>query len=276
MEPSNLAALYNAAPIILWVEDLVTSAYLKALWQNDRRIQLYIGGGHEVLSAVVEDARRSGRAHVYCLRDRDFGPTNRPRWKHADVQTFALETFEVECFLLDPTALAICSINTAGRTEQWIDEHLRAQARVSLWWMACRKVLAGLREARQESFPAHPKRAQVSSREQAEQILLGNQWVTLTVPGLPEKIHEDRLRADLHEAHEAYASLLEQGAWTAVFSGKELLQELVSWIFTVNRPPGGAALQDLAKAVAQEQLETGREPSELLELHHALLERLPS
>jgi hypothetical protein len=57
-------------------------------------------------------------SHVYCLRDRDFGPTNRLRWGQPDVSTFALETFEIECFLLDPQALAYSSINTSKRTEQ--------------------------------------------------------------------------------------------------------------------------------------------------------------
>lgn len=274
MEPSHLAALYNAAPIILWVEDLVTSVYLEAVWQHDRRFQLYVGGGHEVLAAVVEDARRSGRSHVYGLRDRDFGPTNRHRWQQLDVSTFVLETFEVECFLLDPPALANCMINTAGRDEEWISDHLHEQARASLWWMACRKVIAELREARQAEFPSHPKRGAVSSRVQAEKVLLDNDWVRLTVPGLPDRIDEQRLRDALHEAHEHYAALLDRGAWTAACSGKEIVHELVSWIFTKGRPPGNTALQDLAKAVAQQQLEHGV-PAELLELRQAMLDRLP-
>lgn len=276
MEPSPLAALYNAAPIILWVEDLLTSVYLKEIWRHDRRIQLYVGGGHEVLSAVVEDARRSRRSNVYCVRDRDFGPTNRSRWSEPDVTTFALETFEVECFLLDPSALASCTINTAGRTEQWIDEHLRQQARQSLWWMACRKVLADLREARQSKFPRHPKRAQVCSKEHAEQILLSNDWVTLTVPGLPAHVREERLREDLDHAHAHYGALVDQGSWMNAFSGKELLRDLESRVFTRGRPSGNAGLQDLAKAVAREQLAAGREPPELLELHRAMIDRLAS
>jgi hypothetical protein len=278
MEPSPLAALYNAAPIILWVEDLVTSVYLRAVWQYDRRFQLYVGGGHEVLAAVVEDACRSGRSHVYGMRDRDFGPTNRPRWKQADVSIFALETFEIECFLLDPAALASCAINTAGKTEAWLDDHLRAQAQTLLWWMACRKVLADLREARQAKFPSHPKRGQVATQEDAERVLLDNEWVMVTAPGLSKKVAGERLRAALHDAHSHYAELFhqERKVWTQAFSGKELLEELVSWIFTKGRPPRSAALQDLAKAVAQEQISSGNEPKELLELRDAMLARLPT
>lgn len=274
MESSPLPAFYNAAPIIVWVEDLVTSVYLQALWQPDPRLHFHVGGGHETLLAVVEDARRAGFSHVYGVRDRDFGSTNRDRWKQRDVTCFALETFEIECFLLDPSALASSVINTAGRTEQEIDERLRARAASLLWWMACRKVLADLREARQTKFPSHPKRSQVSSREQAEGILLDNEWVKLTVPGLPEKVQGKRLREALHDAHTSYAAMIDQGTWKSAFSGKELLEELVAWVFTKQRPSGNAGLHDLAKAVAHEQLRAGREPQELMELRDVLLERL--
>lgn len=276
MESSSLPALYNAASIIVWVEDLVTSVYLQALWRQDSRFHFYVGGGHETLLAVVEDARRAGFSHVFGLRDRDFGSTNRHRWKQPDVTCFALETFEIECFLLDPSALASSVINTAGRPEQWIDEHLRAQATSLLWWMACRKVLGDLREARQTMFPSHPKRGQVSSRAQAERILLDNDWVKLTVPGLPEKVQDERLREALLDAHARYAAMIEQGTWRSAFSGKELLEELVAHVFNKQRPKGNAALQDLAKAVAHEQLASGREPRELMELRDVLLERLAS
>lgn len=274
--PSPLPALYNAAPIILWVEDLVTSVYLQALWQRDPRFHFYVGGGHETLWAVVENANRAGFSHVYGLRDRDFGPTNRPRWQQPDVKTFALDSFEVECFLLDPAALAGCQVNTAGRSEPWIREHLRRQAQTSLWWMACRSVLAELRETRQQSFPAHPKRGQVSAREHAERILLDNDWVAITVPNLPETVRAQRLRDALGEAYAHYEKLLDDERWTRAFSGKELIQELLSHIFTKNRPSGSAALQDLAKAVAYEQITAGREPPELLELRDAMLLRMPN
>lgn len=174
--PSQLAAIYNAAPIILWVEDQLTATYLDALWRHDRRIKMYIGGGHETLKAVIEDALRSGHRNVFALRDRDFGPTNRPRWSASDLRVFVLETFEVECFLLDPPALARCDVNTAARDETWIRTHLRQFADRQLWWMACRTVIAQLREDRQLGFPSHPKPHQISTREEAQRVGLDNEW----------------------------------------------------------------------------------------------------
>lgn len=272
MTSAPLDALYNAAPIILWVEDLLTSFYLDALWGHEARIKMYVGGGHETLAAVVEDARRSGRRSIYSLRDRDFGTTNRPRWR--ETVHFALETFEIECFLLDPPALAACAVNTAGKDEPWIHAHLERQAADTVWWMACRAVIAGLREARQQDFPAHPKRREVTSQHHAEEFLRNNRWVQATAPGLRDLVAPARLRDDLLAAHDRYAAHLADATWIPRFSGKELLEGLAGVIYTKHRPAGPAGYLDLAKAVAAEQRRQGRVPAELQELKDTLLARL--
>jgi hypothetical protein len=273
---SPLAALYNAAPIILWVEDLTTSAYLSTIWRNDSRIKLLIGGGHETLAALVEDERRNNkdRHSIYSLRDRDFGSTNRPRWRADDTWQFALETFEVECFLLDPAALASCAVNTAAKTESWIHTHLEQQGRDLLWWMACRAAIAGLRDARQQQFPEHPKRGKITCQADAETVLFNAPWVLSTVPGLQTKVSPANLRADLVAAHQRYAAHFAAGTWIPHVSGKELLGDLDSRIYTRGRRPGDTGRQDLAKAVAEAQLRMNRVPAELQELHAVLLERL--
>lgn len=272
-EPTHLAALYNAAEIILWVEDRVTAAYLKEIWGQDPRFALYLGGGHENLAAVVEDAQRSGRGHVFGLRDRDFGPTNRPGWREANVSTLALETFEIECFLLDPPALAACRVNFARRSESEISERLHEHAAGLLWWMACRQVINGLREARQQDFPKHPKRSDVTTKETATRILFDNAWVKKTAPGLGKKVEPAQLCLALENAHSEYAGHLAADTWASNFSGKEIIGELVSWLYTRNRPKGSAGLEDLAKAVAEAQTRAGRAPVELLELRDALVAR---
>lgn len=271
-EPTHLAALYNAAEIILWVEDRITAAYLGALWEHPSWLHSYIGGGHETLEAVVKAARDSGRRGVYSLRDRDFGPTNRSRWSSPDVVSFALDTFELECFLLDPPALAACAVNTGRRSAAEIGARLTTRAGEVSWWMACRKAIAGLRDDRQAHFPAHPTRALVQSRESAERYLLGNEWVKTTAPGLAERVKPDRLRDELLAAHEHYAGHVAAGTWASVFSGKELLGEILGWVYTRN-PGGETGYEDLAKAVALAQRVAGRAPPELLELRDALLAR---
>lgn len=270
---TTLAALYNAAEIILWVEDLVTAAYLGACWGHDARFKLYIGGGHENLAAVVEDARCSGRRGVFGLRDRDFGPTNRTRWGDPNVRNFALESFEIECFLLDPVALATCALNTARRSEAQIRDRLYGKASELLWWMACRRTIAGLREARQANFPSHPTRTAVASREAALAVVTNNKWVRATVPGLGPLVAPERLAAALDDAYAEYARHVEDGTWVGVISGKELVAELVGWIYTRNLSPGSSGIEDLAKAVAAEQIRSQRVPAEVLELHAALIAR---
>lgn len=272
-EPTHLAALYNAAEIILWVEDRLTAAYLSALWEAPLWLQCYVGGSNETLKALVEAARDSGRRGVYSLRDRDFGPTNRPRWR-GDVTLFALDTFEIECFLLDPQALATCAVNTGRRSAAEIHDRLTRRAGDLLWWMACRKTIADLRTDGYLDFPPHPKRSFVVSRDTAEDVLLNNPWVKTTVPGLEERVKADRLRHYLLAAHEHYAQHLAAGTWTGVFSGKELLGEILGWVFTRN-PGGETGFEDLAKAVALAQRTAGRVPPELLELRDALLARRP-
>ena len=274
MEPAPLAALYNAAPIILWVEDQLTERYLDTVWQHDRRIQMYIGGGHETLEAVVEDAYRAGRTCVFSLRDRDFGPSNRLRWTAKDQHKFALESFEIECFLCDAISLSGIALNTSARTQAEIEQWLTARAQAARWWMACRKVISDLREARQEHFWKHPKRSNVTNQTAAEQILLDSDWLKQTVPALPGKVTETRLREQLALAHTFYDAQLKAGSWIPRFSCKELFEDMVSWIYTKGRPPGDAGKEDLAKAVAQKQVQDRRIPQELTELKNALISRL--
>ncbi len=274
MEPASLGALYNAAPIILWVEDQLTGRYLDTVWQHDSKIQIYIGGGHETLEAAVENAYRAGRKCVFSLRDRDFGPSNYSRWTTQDLRKFVLESFEIECFLCDAIALANIPLNTGGRVQVEIEHWLTARAQASQWWMACRKVISDLREARQEYFWKHPKQKQVTNQTEAEQILFESDWRKLTVPALPAKVTEASLRQQLISAHQFYNKHVQTNTWLTYFSCKEVFNELVSWIYTKGRSPGEAGKEDLVKAIAHEQMKSRRVPQEIRDLKLALLKRL--
>lgn len=114
----------------------------------------------------------------------------------------------------------------------------------------------------------------MTSRKEAEDFLLKNRWVESTVPELKNLIEPDRLRERLDTNHRKYADHLERGAWIEHFSGKELIADLVGRIYTKGRPPGDASRQDLAKAVAAQQIASGAVPAELQELKQVLLARL--
>ncbi|MCB9742096.1 MAG: hypothetical protein H6741_09145 [Alphaproteobacteria bacterium] len=258
------------------MEDLTTRAYLSALWGHDRRIAMYVGGGAETLKSVVEDAHRSGRDHVFALRDRDFTKTNRHRWSAPDVRTFTLETFEVECFLLDPVALAVCPMNTANRTEVELRARLSMDLHAHLWWMATRRTIYELGVVSSKGFPKHPKRTKVSSRAEAEAWVLGCDWMRSTVPGLSSALTDTEVSRRLDAAHGHYLALAGSDSESALaaISGKEILRALLSWVWTKGRPPGPQAEEDLAKAVAHAQRKAGRVPMELEELRMELLGRL--
>ena len=50
-------------------------AYLDVIW-NTTSVRFLIGGGHEGVQAVVNDAEKAGYANVFALIDRDFRQTN--------------------------------------------------------------------------------------------------------------------------------------------------------------------------------------------------------
>src|SRR5260370_25120673 len=113
MSPSpDLAALYNR-PIILWVEDLVTSTYLGECW-NDPDIAFRIAGGVDGVRAAAWSAREAGFNHVFGFIDRDFRASNRSGWNNpTSSPVFIPEVHEVENHLLEANHLASCDLNNA-------------------------------------------------------------------------------------------------------------------------------------------------------------------
>jgi hypothetical protein len=175
MSPSpDLTALYNR-PIILWVEDIVTSTYLGECW-NDSDIAFRIAGGHEGVRTVVRSAQSDGYHHVFGFVDRDFGYTNRPQWPNATASPiFVPEVHEVENHLLDASHLQACDLNNGGRSAADIASRLHAVASRIVWWMACRQVLADLRTETVKDFPSH---AVVHTQAEAERLICASGWYT--------------------------------------------------------------------------------------------------
>lgn len=265
-------ALYNVAPIILWVEDELTKIYLNEVW-NAPTIGILVGGGHEIISAVVEDAKRRGRDFVFGLRDRDFGPTNRPRWNDPTTKMFTLETFEVECFLLDPQSIAACDLNTSTRADPEIQQKILQIAQDFDWWMACRHVISNLREARQTDFPSHPKPQQINNQQDAQAFLLNSPWITTTVPLLSTQIAASKIQSDLQANQTFYQNQIQANNFCAL-SGKEIYNQIITWIWTKRRPKRNLDIT-LAKSIAAAQITHNAIPKELEELRNALLARLP-
>jgi hypothetical protein len=268
----DLTALYNA-PIILWVEDPVTSTYLGECW-NDPDIAFRIAGGHEGIRAVVRSARNEGLGHVFGFVDRDFGYSNRGRWRDATASAvFVPDVHEAENYLLHADHLAGCDLNNGGRSPAEVEARLQACAAQMVWWMACRQVLARLRAQAVQDFPSHSR---VQDQASAERLICDSAWYrnlsafTATVTGAGEVA---RLLA---AAHAGAAAELSGGEWRQTFAGKPLLRDLHAWLY--NPPPGATTAmerdRDLARSVARWQVANSAAPAEVNELRAALRHRV--
>jgi hypothetical protein len=272
VSPAGIGGLYKGARIILWVEDELTRGYLRELWQ-DLDIGYRVGGGNDGIVAVAEDAWRSGHGHVFGLRDRDFHTTNRPHWAAPRVQlrTYRLDTHEAECFLLDAAALHGCDQHTGGRSLEQIRQRLEGIASGMVPWMACRAVIAELSQARMDGFPKHPKRSEITNLAEARVYLAGSDWVATTVHDLPRIAGPRNLAERLAHFEAEYQASLQDGSWRMRFSGKEIFNEIRSYINPATS--GGDKGIDLAKSVGAWQRDSGAVPGELVELHRSLRQR---
>jgi hypothetical protein len=177
-----MVGLYSGHPIKLWVEDMITRAYLQDCW-NDPEIGFLIAGSNEGVVSVVNHASKDGFTHVFGLIDRDFGTSNRNRWTAADgPRVFRPDVHEIENELLNPAHLAGCDLNNQGRTAPNVTARLQTRGGQMLWWIACRSVLAGLRHDVLQNFPPH---SLVNTQQEALNHILNSPWhqhISATVP----------------------------------------------------------------------------------------------
>lgn len=270
---SDLSAMYARSRLVLWVEDEETRTYLNTAWQ-DGDIGILIAGGNENIHAVAESAYRDRHTWVLGLRDRDFSCSNRARWNDPNVRVIVLDAFELENLLLDPAAMAGCDVNTSGKDRAAIQADLQALATPLAWWMSCRRTIVDLRDATTSSFTAHPKRSRVASQQEAESAIFSSSWWTATLPAIGTTITQPWVTQKLQTYHAAYTNDLASGAWQQSFSGKEILGEMRSRIWTRNQQPDPGGRLRLVRSVAEQQRTTNTLPQEIIDLHAALRARI--
>jgi hypothetical protein len=276
----DLPALYSSHRVVLWVEDEETRTYLATAWQ-DGDIKLLVAGGHTNIAAIVKAAENDQIPHVFGVRDRDFDQSNYSRWTTEpdsapgvpEVRVFISETFELENLMLDAKAMAECEVHTAGKDVLTIQAELDALAAKLAWWMSCRKTIVHFRDTSTKDSIKHPPRGEVTTKAHALNKIVSSKWWTTTLPGLGNVVtatEADRL-LDFH--HRAYSFALEDGSWRTSFSGKEILGEMRSRLWTRNqeRDPGGKL--HLVRAIAEAQRTLGL-PPEIRELHAVLRARV--
>jgi len=265
--------------INLWVEDDLTREYLSALWGDDPDVFFLVGGGNEGVRAVVEDARTAGFSNVFGLTDRDFRPTNKPRWNDPGktFRTFVLPVHEIENYLLDPAALHASRLNNRALTESQIDGHLNAAAARLCWWEACREVIAEVKHRFRDEFVPDPPRT-LSSHAEASDHVCKSTWFSKLASECA-KTSAPEIEQLLTASHSQALQQIQDATWRVDFAGKEVFHDIGSRICdrTTIRGYSPTALEfdiDLAKDVAASQVASASVPIDLVDLLSALKSRI--
>lgn len=265
--PSDLPTLYKTKKVYLWVEDEETRTYLTAVWQ-DPEIGLLIAGGHENIHAVVKSSRRDNFTHVFGFRDRDFGRSNRAAWQNKETEVMTSDAFEVENLVLDSAAIADCDVNTSGKNAAQIDAELVALAGALPWWMSCRRAITEIHDAVAGQFIGHPKRGSIKTQPEAEAAIFASPWWTTVLPAVGTSVTQPSVEASLQQHHASYSAMLGNGDWQMHFSGKEVLRDMVTRIWT--RRHSARLHIDFIQSIGRAQRASGQVPAEIKELRAAL------
>lgn len=277
---TNLHALLSARPVALWVEDMLTKEYLQRIWQpDDIFFQILVAGTNDSVTAVVRDLQENGYGNVFGLTDRDFHNSNRPKWNNPspNMLIYRPDRLEIENYLLDWPALAGCdeNISRRNRTQADIQQRAEGYAGRMLWWMACRKIISDYHERVVGQFPQHPKLTDISSVSEAENyIRTARNWRDQLPVHAVYINNSNNLTISLQSAHDVYQDTLNYGTWTDDFSGKEIFRAIRGFLFNDSYASADVMDTDLAKSVADWQINNNSVPNELIVLKDSIKTRV--
>jgi len=270
-------ALYSGQ-INLWVEDVLTRAYLDALW-NDPAVKFLIGGGRDGVGAILKDAEDAGYTNVFGVIDRDFGPSNLADWMNPvkTFRKFVLPVHEVENYLLDPPALEASRYQNRGIDVAAIEGRMIAKANQLCWWVACRDAIAERKRRFREEFVPDPKQSVVDEAT-ARAHICGSPWFQKFAADAGRSSEGD-VHALLTNARTSASDRLADGTWREDFAGKEILRDVAGWMCDHTKIPKFPSsdvefYSDLAKGVAAWQVANSAVPADLIKLLAALKARI--
>jgi hypothetical protein len=269
----DLPKLYRQA-INLWVEDSLTSEYLKDVWGISNLLCL-ISGSSDSVEPAVKDAQRNGVTNVFGVVDRDFYETNYANWGNPEMRYFVLPVHELENYLIDPAALAGCDANNNNRTEAEIAARMRDRALKLLWWMACRHTMKRLRRICWDNFIPVPKASQVTDLRSACNHIISTDWYSTFPANVAQITNPAQVQTWVEDAAATYSADLGTEAWRRSFAGKELFRHVRGYIYQPPQPANSSVYDtDVAKSVAKWQVDNGQIPPELNDLLTAIQSKI--
>lgn len=253
---SEFIDLYRTKKVYLWVEDVETRAYLKALWPTEN-IGILVAPGAKSVQAAVHEARKHGLEQVFGISDRDFGKSNQQRWMAADFEGhFVLPFFEIENVFLNAESLSFAhsEISGSAKSATTIHTELLGFAHELTWWVAIRRTIASIRDAAFKGTPSHPRPSdliavksvndaaiwlQNHAADSSWSVQLGKAAQAATAIGLSQRlpISFDAVQTELHS-----------GDWVLEWPGKELFRQAVSQTLRYQGDPN-----DIVRLVAASQ-----------------------
>ncbi|PIX38632.1 MAG: hypothetical protein COZ57_30185 [Armatimonadetes bacterium CG_4_8_14_3_um_filter_66_20] len=124
------------------------------------------------------------------------------------------------------------------------------------------------------NYPKHPKVEEVGSLAEADRFLRDGDW-SQSFPAHTAHLQDvGSLAADLAAAHTVQYGHLQDGTWTHHFSAKEVFRHVRGYLFNQNYASPEEMDGDLAKSVAEWQVQNSAVPLELVELKRVLRQRV--
>jgi hypothetical protein len=267
------------AAINLWVEDVLTRDYLRALWETPISVAFRLGGGNDGVDAIVKAFAEDGHQNVFGVVDRDFRLSQKDTWldPNKNYKTFVIPVHEIENYLLVPDALKFSKYHNRHWEVADFSERMLLAATRLCWWVACRDVIAELKKRFREPFLPDPKQSVVDEPTALAHIC-GSPWFSKLALEAGRSSVSD-VAALLAASHLAASKRLQDGSWLQEFSGKEIFKDVVSWMCDeprVPRFPRNRSLfyADIAKGIAEWQIANSAVPADLANLFDALKMRI--
>lgn len=140
--------------------------------------------------------------------------------------------------------------------------------------MALRSVLSSYGDMIVGNFPQHPAVDRIRAKSDAESYIKSSDWYAQFPSHAHDVADPVTLTKKLHDAYACHHDQIASGEWCKHFSGKEIFQYLRGYLFNASYASQEEMNVDLAKSIADWQIENNTLPQELIELKDALKSRV--